>query len=353
MCFRRFPIRKMKIRFLIFSLLISAIKACDRDVIWQSDFCLQTDYLVNNTILPPIDSSCQFYIGDRLTLINTNTDLYENFYQVSTMDEMLTCDATNAINAIPFVINGNPTSLNLVISNDFDFSVARIIYLISTSSGDVTSARNDIIKTSPCLQMTFHLNPTPSVDCSLSSRCQASVLNDSSIGDFGCNFGIEAQTTQTTTQATTQQTTTTTTTATKTTTAKTTTPVSISNPTPNEIISPTSTVCLTFEYNLCFDSIFFPLFALIILVGLFIVLASLFICYLKHCLCFSICHRNTIEPNRYNKSSPDVFLKKSFSDQDDDTNRDLVILNPETITLEETMDSSDQSNVRLTVVQPC
>ena len=331
----------MKTRFLIFSCLIFAIEACFRDIIWQSDFCLRTDSLPNNTILPPIDSECQFYIGDTLTLINTNPDLYENFYQVSTMDEMLTCNATNPINTIPLVINGNPISLNLVISNDFEFSVTRIIYLISTSSGDNISANNDVIKSPPCLQMSFHLSPISSIDCSLSSRCTASVLNDTSIVDFGCNFGIEEQTTtqtpltttttttttaataqQTITQATTQQTTTTTT--------------SISNPTSNAI-----TACLTFELNFCFDSIFFPLFALILVVSLFIVLASLFICYLKQCLCFSNCHKNAINPNIYYTPATEEILKKPLSNG----------LNPETN--EETMDDNDRYNVQLTVVQPC
>ena len=342
----------MKTCFLIFSWLIFAIKACERDVIWQSDFCLKTNSLINKTILPPIDSSCQFYIGDSLTLINTNINLYENFYQVSTMDEMLACNATNAINTIPLVINGNQTSLNLVISNDFDFSVTRIIYLISTSYGDITSAQNDVIKSSPCLKMSFHLIASSS-DCSLSSQCLASVLNDSSIFDLGCNFGIDTRTTQTTTQITIQTTTLTATQQTTTTTAA--TPVNsaaISNPTPNGLFSSSTTTCLTFEYNICFDSVFFPLFALIMLVSSFIVLATLFICYLKHCLCFSIFHRNTIDPNLYNTSASEEFIKETLSDQDNGSNGDLVILNSDTV-LKETMDNNHHSEVQLTVVQPC
>ena len=346
---------KMKFRLLIFPWLILAINACERDVIWQSDFCLQSNSLVNNTILPPIDSSCQFYIGDRLTLINTNTNLYENFYQVSTMDEMLACNATNAINTRPLIINRNQTSLNLVISNDFEFSVTRIVYLISTSSGDITSAQDDVIGSSPCLRMSFHLITSSSVDCSLSSQCLASVLNDSSILDLGCNFGTDAQTTQatlhTTTQATIQTTTRTTTQAIAQRTTTTANTASMSNPTPNGIFSPSITICLTFEYDFCFDAVFFPLFALIILVSLFIVLATLFICYLKHCLCFSFCHRNTVDPNVYNTSTSESFLKKTTSDQDNESNEDLVILNPDII-LKETMDSDEQSEVQLTVVQP-
>ncbi|KAI6649609.1 hypothetical protein LOD99_6613 [Oopsacas minuta] len=304
----------------VFFIFIIATQGCDRNVIWQSDFCLGTEPLANNTILPPSQSACGFYVGDTLSFINNDADLYENVFQVNTEEEMMNCNATNAINPIPLVVRGIE-SLNLVSSNDFVFTVTKAVYLLSTSNGSMASAENDRTRNISCLQMAFFLATTTDKVCALPMACRDSVLNDTEIYSLGCNYNLStATTTATTATIPTIPTTPTTQTSTMSrSTIRTGSPAqsgtTITDPPtistsgtestetqPTFVTTQFKLTCLTLEYNLqfdfCLDWALFPLLGLIILVCCLILIACGVVCYLKHWLCFYYCGKNSIKPSR-------------------------------------------------------
>ena len=293
--------------YIILISVINVVYGCDRNVIWQNNFCPTTQPLVNNTILPPRSSFCRFYIDDSLSFINNNLTQYENVYQVNTEDEMMNCDASNPVNLNPLIVSGTST-LSLVTSSDFQFTVSKIVYLISTSLGSEQSALNDRTRNISCLQMSFHLILSSNKNCTLQSVCESSVLNDESIFDLGCNFGIFPQVYNTELTQTQIQTQTSTVTPTSTIRNELTNPVSmtsgmVSSPPSSTGETPSSNTqsiqCITFEYSIpeyfCLDWILFPLLFLILIVSLLIVFTCNIMCYMKRWLCFIYCRRHSIK----------------------------------------------------------
>ena len=189
-------------RIIFIFLLINAFYesiycVCTRDVIWQSNFC-PLNMSLNGAILPPDDATCRFQAGDTLSLINSDANRTENIYQVRTREDWENCNATNAFNSMPRLVNDSNT-VQLVTGNFFTFNIGEIIYLISTSNGSEDSANNDIIGTSPCLRMSFLLVP-PTSECTLLPACNDSVLGaNSNVLNVGCNSGITSLPTVTST----------------------------------------------------------------------------------------------------------------------------------------------------------
>ena len=177
MCIKNFS-------FLLLIFLFTGVYGtCTRDVIWQSNFC-PLNMSLNGAILPPDNATCRFQAGDTLSLINSDANRTENIYQVRTREDWENCNATNAFNSMPRLVNDSNT-VQLVTGNFFTFNVGQIIYLISTSNGSEDSANNDIIGTSPCLRMSFLLVP-PTSECTLLPACNDSVLSKNVL-NFGCN----------------------------------------------------------------------------------------------------------------------------------------------------------------------
>ena len=289
---------------------MNVVNGCIRDVIWQNNFC-QT--LVNNTILPPRNSLCRFYIADTMSFINNYPNTYENVYQVDTEQEMMDCDASNPVNIVPLIVNGTST-LSLVISSDFQFTVSKVVYLISTSSGSEESALTDRTRNISCLQMSFHLVSSSNKNCTLQTVCESSVLNDESIFDLGCKFGVFATETNQASSPISTSITTPTVMPTSTITNELTNSESMTSGTVSPGTSSSTDdngtpdtktqngiPCITVEYNLpeyfCLDWIIFPIASLILIVSIMIIIACNIMCYLKHWLCFYYYRKNMISPN--------------------------------------------------------
>ena len=286
--------------FIVLLSLISIVNGCERKVIWQSDFCLATQALVDNTVLPPRSSNCQFYIEDSLSFVKNISTQYENVYQVDTEAEMMDCDASNPVNTGALVFNETST-LSLVISSDFQFTLTKIVYLISTSSGSEYSALNDRTRNTSCLQMSFSLLSSTNKDCTQQTVCKPSVLNDSSILNLGCNFGIFSFPNTETTQTSTDTSLPTTISNDASTNSESITPgiPTTTDNVPPVITQQSSTQCISPSFklsnNFCLDWILFPLMFLIVLVSVLIVFACSLLCFKKGWLCFSYCRRNVIK----------------------------------------------------------
>ena len=155
---------------------------------------------LNGAILPPSNSSCQFGASDTLNLINSDRNRTENIYQVSTLEEWESCNATNAVNSIPRLVT-NITTLQLVAGNFFELDLGFPVFLISTSNGSEESAYNDTVGSTPCLRMVFLLG-SQNIACPYPSVCDESVLSENSnLLNIGCNFDVASTTTTTRTQS--------------------------------------------------------------------------------------------------------------------------------------------------------
>ena len=71
-------------------------QACEYNIIWDRDFCNETEpNRLQTSILPPnnVDSLCEFEMGSVVSLEHLNGQLTENLYQVQTKGEFADCNA--------------------------------------------------------------------------------------------------------------------------------------------------------------------------------------------------------------------------------------------------------------------
>ena len=168
-----------------FAVTFAFSQTCEYKIIWDRDFCNETDSdRLQNSILPPSDVNnfCEFEMGSVLNLEHLNGDLYENLFQVEREVEFATCDASNS-QSIAVVIN----SIYNFTLDPGNFAIGDEVYFISTSSGTNESAINSRKISHPCLKLAFKIVASTN-QCGTNSRCENSVLSQNQ-ANFGCGFG--------------------------------------------------------------------------------------------------------------------------------------------------------------------
>ena len=172
---------------LIFSISISVVFSRTWDILWERNYCNST---LPNGFVYPFNTNCSLCISDQLRLSTPNPENYENIYRVKTEQEMLSCNATNALNSLPTVFNSEIvfTLINSGASDEaFNFYLGENIYFISTSDGTEDSAKNNLFRQEgSCLQFSFVLLPS-SQNCGKFDSCKMKTIFIDDFNEIGCN----------------------------------------------------------------------------------------------------------------------------------------------------------------------
>ena len=204
------------------------------DIIWDQNYCDNKDSYPSSYLLPH-NSPCSLCFDDVITLriISPSSDHYENFYRVSSEEQMMNCNATvNDNTGVTSFKDMHQFVIQNAGSNPafaFQFQ-AEPYYFISTSDGMQSSAQSDLVQfPNSCLQFSFRVFLSSSPACGMyDANCVFSSVFTDPISSLFC-----------------QNNTTNITQITTTTTIMSTTTPSNSTITTNTIIQPTTTTTAT------------------------------------------------------------------------------------------------------------
>lgn len=188
--------KSITVILLIFSINFCVVKSRRWNILWERRYCSEN---LSDQFAYPFITDCSLCTTDQLRLYTPDESNYENIYRVETEEEMLACNATNAMNTIPTVFN-TETIFTLINSGSrnpaFNFYFGQQIYFISTSNGTEFSARNDLTReVNSCLKFSFFL-ATKWNNCGNFDTCNmTSVFTDNS-SKVGCQSYVTEQTTR-------------------------------------------------------------------------------------------------------------------------------------------------------------
>ena len=195
----------MRFNFLIlfFGISVSVVFSRTWDILWERNYCNST---LPNGLIYPFNTNCSLCISDQLRLYTPNPRNFENIYRVQTEQEMVSCDATNALNILPTVFNSEIV-FTLINSGDtdeaFNFYLGEEIFFISTSNGTEASAKNDLsLNEGSCLQFSFVLLPSGQ-NCGNFNSCEMKSIFTDEFNKIGCNSYHEPIESRNVTQSTT------------------------------------------------------------------------------------------------------------------------------------------------------
>ena len=182
---------KSNVIILLFSISFSVVFSRTWHVLWERKYCNST---LPNGFVYPFNTNCSLCISDQLRLFTPNSENFENIYRVRTEQEMLSCNATNALNSLPTIFN---TEIVFTLINSgssdkaFNFYLGEEIYFISTSDGTEVSAKNHLFsREGSCLQFSFVLLAS-SQNCGNFDSCEMKSVFTDNYSEVGCNLHSE------------------------------------------------------------------------------------------------------------------------------------------------------------------